>query len=317
MRRDIIVILIFLAVLPVSYKRQDGTIIRFAKEGNILDERVLGTKESLTFLDEHGSLISLSNPTTNIRYVEFSSIPAHMAAIRNVTLKKRLFVSIMLPLILLINEEILDTREFIQNLNPENISEHSNRLHTVKRRYNLDDFVITNLESLNGFRKEALRRIDILPPSLMLAQATLESGWGTSRFIRQAKNIFGFQTQAGEGLIPNSRLKNDRRTICVYENLLGSLDAYVRMFGRTKYYTKLLDYREKAREEGKMPDSYVMAGMLEAYSESPIYASKLRRLIKANNYKPFDKASLIFSENPEENEILKKESLKNIHMRLR
>ncbi|HKJ91279.1 MAG TPA: glucosaminidase domain-containing protein, partial [Oceanipulchritudo sp.] len=35
------------------------------------------------------------------------------------------------------------------------------------------------------------RRVDVIPPSLALAQAALESGWGTSRFAREGNNLFG------------------------------------------------------------------------------------------------------------------------------
>jgi Bax protein len=35
------------------------------------------------------------------------------------------------------------------------------------------------------------RRMDVIPPSLALAQAAVESGWGTSRFAREGNALFG------------------------------------------------------------------------------------------------------------------------------
>ena len=39
--------------------------------------------------------------------------------------------------------------------------------------------------------RELLRRVDVIPPSLVLAQGAIESGWGTSRFARQGNNLYG------------------------------------------------------------------------------------------------------------------------------
>src|SRR5690606_5041133 len=36
-----------------------------------------------------------------------------------------------------------------------------------------------------------LRRVDVIPPSLALAQAANESAWGTSRFAQEGYNLFG------------------------------------------------------------------------------------------------------------------------------
>jgi len=37
------------------------------------------------------------------------------------------------------------------------------------------------------------RRVDIIPASLILAQAALKSGWGTSRFAPSRHNLLGMQ----------------------------------------------------------------------------------------------------------------------------
>ena len=41
-----------------------------------------------------------------------------------------------------------------------------------------------------GEIKEFLQKINTIPPSLALAQAAIESGWGKSRFTKEANNIF-------------------------------------------------------------------------------------------------------------------------------
>jgi hypothetical protein len=50
------------------------------------------------------------------------------------------------------------------------------------------------------------RRLDIIPASLVLPQAALESGWGTSRFALEGNNLFGMRTYAkdSDGIAPAS-----------------------------------------------------------------------------------------------------------------
>src|SRR5438128_793574 len=49
---------------------------------------------------------------------------------------------------------------------------------------------------------ELLNRVDVIPPSLALAQAASESGWGTSRFAREGNALFGQWTWGGKGMTP-------------------------------------------------------------------------------------------------------------------
>ena len=43
----------------------------------------------------------------------------------------------------------------------------------------------------NNNPKELLVKMDIIPPSLAIAQAAYESGWGTSRFAIEGNALFG------------------------------------------------------------------------------------------------------------------------------
>ena len=51
-----------------------------------------------------------------------------------------------------------------------------------------------------------LRRVDIIPPSLAIAQSITESGWGTSRFAQKGRALYGQRTWSrGGGIIPKQR----------------------------------------------------------------------------------------------------------------
>ncbi|MFN3077890.1 MAG: glucosaminidase domain-containing protein [Alphaproteobacteria bacterium] len=75
-----------------------------------------------------------------------------------------------------------------------------------------------------------LRHVDIVPPSLALAQAATESGWGTSRFASEGNALFGqVSTAEGGGLVPRAS-SNSSKTISVktFASPLDAVAAYVR-----------------------------------------------------------------------------------------
>ncbi|WP_169975406.1 MULTISPECIES: glucosaminidase domain-containing protein [unclassified Campylobacter] len=69
---------------------------------------------------------------------------------------------------------------------------------------------------------EYLVRMGEIPVSLAIAQAAIESGWGESRFTKEANNIFGHYTWGEVGLVPLDRARGKRhkiRILVVYKSL--------------------------------------------------------------------------------------------------
>src|SRR3546814_4692091 len=75
---------------------------------------------------------------------------------------------------------------------------------------------------------DLLSRIDAVPPSLALAQAAQESGWGTSRFALRANALFG-QRSWGEtavGLAPAEAERDDFK-VRAFPDLMSAVRAYL------------------------------------------------------------------------------------------
>ena len=73
-----------------------------------------------------------------------------------------------------------------------------------------------------------LKRVDVIPPSLAIAQAAVESAWGKSRFIKIANNIFGHWTYNPEiGIVPLDRIEGKQHLIRVFKTLQDSISAYM------------------------------------------------------------------------------------------
>src|SRR5690606_39546165 len=75
-------------------------------------------------------------------------------------------------------------------------------LETMGKRYRLPEVEQVDEEWMTIL----LRRLDIIPADLALAQAAMESAWGGSRFAREGNNYFGqWCFSKGCGLVPEKR----------------------------------------------------------------------------------------------------------------
>ena len=110
--------------------------------------------------------------------------------------KKKLFFRVIAPIILRINEIILEDRARVTELTERLAQGQSLKqddqawLTELAVKYKVLKASSERLGQRTAF-DELLMRVDVVPPSLALAQAASESGWGTSRFAAQGNAIFG------------------------------------------------------------------------------------------------------------------------------
>lgn len=196
--------------------------------------------------------------------------------------RKKRFVAFMLPLILRANVELENRRALImrdiENQNVERLRQWA-ELYRVK----------TNSSDVGELEQALLKRVDTVPVSLALAQAAIESGWGTSRFAVQGNALFGqWAWSQSEGLKPNeSRYEN--AVVRSFVTLFDSVRAYMHNLNTHHSY-------EDFRQARAMPDAMTadMVKTLINYSEErEAYISKLFSVISKNNFQDYDDAVLL------------------------
>ena len=118
--------------------------------------------------------------------------------------------------------------------------------------------------------QELLNRMDVVPPSLALAQAAEESGWGTSRFARQGNALFGQYTyNAKPGIVPAQRDADRRHRVRSHDNLLAAVRAYVHNLNSHWAYEDFRRKRSRLRRAGETISGYVLAGELRSLFGAP------------------------------------------------
>lgn len=223
------------------------------------------------------------------------SLPHDLADTDSSWDRKRDFIKVMLPLVLAGNEKILADRQRAQRLQ-QHISSGGN-LYAVNRtwlvnladRYGIEDF---NPDSSDW--SELFRRVDIVPPSLALAQAAKESGWGTSRFARQGNAVFGqWSWKPGSGLIPAARTEEADHEVRRFTQLSESVSAYLHNLNTHGYYDKFRSRRAEVHQQGKQAAGPDLARYLQRYSEDgKKYIADLREIIETNLLQHLDAARL-------------------------
>ncbi len=218
------------------------------------------------------------------------AIPADMAAIEQVDRKKATFVRMVLPMVLVINESIRTDRARALSMkdrldNGASLSDREQAWLTGRFKEYKAEF---------GDFRTLLRRMDVVPPSLALAQAAIESGWGTSRFARKGNALFGqWTTDQFDGIVPEGREEGKTHKIRAFHAPVDSVASYLRNLNTHRAYKGLRMAREKLRTQ-KMPlDSFVLASTLDSYSEKgQEYVGLVQSIIRVNKLTHFDRARL-------------------------
>lgn len=115
---------------------------------------------------------------------------------------------------------------------------------------------------------ELLSRVDTIPENLVLIQAANESGWGTSRFAREANNFFGeWCFTQGCGVVPNQRAAGKTHEVAKFDDVEGSVASYVKNLNTNTAYAHFRQLRADYRAKGQEPTAEQLIHGLDNYSE--------------------------------------------------
>ena len=201
------------------------------------------------------------------------------------SVKKRTFFMGLLPMALLANQEIAAEREEIKQIleRHERRESHENdqeRIEEISKRYGLRGRPIIDHRA----RSRLLQRVDIVPPSLVLAQAANESAWGTSRFARLGNNLFGEWTYSpGTGIVPAGRPPGETYEVRKFSSLYESIRSYMNNLNRNGAYHKLREVRAGLRNTEQPVTGIALAKGLTKYSQrGDEYIKEIQAMIRHN-----------------------------------
>lgn len=207
--------------------------------------------------------------------------------------KKRYFFFTAAPLVLRGNELVMAQRDTLLALADTDNWSSSDRseLQAIADEYGLPAPV--NNEDNEAFTT-LLAHVDIVPVSMALAQAAIESGWGTSRFADEGNAIFG-QWSWDEDAITPERVRTELGNYGIksFTTLFESITAYMQNLNTHPAYETFRQLREQQRLQGQTLDGTRLAAGLENYSErGDEYVQDVRDVIRVNGLEDTDQAYL-------------------------
>jgi Bax protein len=115
-----------------------------------------------------------------------------------------------------------------------------------------------------------------VPYEMIIGQAALESGWGTSRFATEGNNLFGIRTwkETSPHLLPIGVEKWPGWGVKVFASKCDSVKYYIDLLNNHSAYEKFRELRKTTN------DSMKLIKTLDKFSTTADYDQRVIRMIK-------------------------------------
>ena len=127
-------------------------------------------------------------------------------------------------------------------------------------------------------------------PSVVIAQAICESGWGQSQIMMKANAIFGIKaTSSWKGKVYNANTKECYDGVS-YTNINACFRAYNNLQESISDYFDLITKSERYRKAcvANSPLECITAIKNGGYATSPTYINTIMSIINSNNLTQYD-----------------------------
>ena len=212
---------------------------------------------------------SLHASRMNYSHYSVAVVPKIMST----SVKKERFYQLVVPAVSRVYSQLLGMYEQTKKEIEKNAN--SQKIKYLREKHNVG----TNLELLYALKPH--------PPSIVIAQAAMESAWATSRFFCEANNVFGMWSKSPkEARIAAGVKRAGGRTIWLrkFYSIEDSVREYYKLMGRGKHFKAF----RKTRYE--TDDVHEIVKKLDKYSEiGDLYGKELSQMIRYNKLTLYDK----------------------------
>lgn len=200
----------------------------------------------------------------------------------DVAARKQAFFDYLRPIAQHHNARIVDDRAELMDL----VADDSHgwldrrRIRKLAQKYRIDMEETDYAEALATL----LRRVDIVPESLVLVQAAKESAWGRSRFAREGNALFGeWCFSDGCGMVPGARGDGRSHEVQAFDSVYEAVGSYMLNLNTHPSYMDLRVARQLMRQNDEKLTGLKLAQYLGRYSErGDAYVQEVRSMIQQN-----------------------------------
>lgn len=211
---------------------------------------------------------SLVMPVTYDTLLSLEDLPVYK--------RKQKFIALILPSILIARFKLKNDLKKVRAICISDTTKIRKRdrkfLDSLKVKYKTNDL------------EELQKRIMPHPVSLAIAQAAIESAWGTSRFFLEARNAYGIWSFSEDDVRIKASQTRDGTPVFLkkYNSLIESAEDYYLLLSKGPFS----DFRNVRASTN---DVFELLPTLTKYSEQEnIYIQKLSKIINKNKLTKFD-----------------------------
>lgn len=233
-----------------------------------------------------------------VRYViEADKISTH----KPISDKQKQFLADFIPRITYENDcirlqrsQLLDLIQELQNGKSPDDKE-KRKINALLRNYDKQPFVWEDGppdSTVHNRLIDLKANVDVIPVKLVMAQAIIESAWGTSRFARKGNNYFGIHCyKKGCGMKP-SDMPEATFEVKVFDTPDEAISTYLHILNTGYAYKKLRKLRAEMRRNNEPLEPEKLATGLEHYAQiGDKYITLIHKII--DEYLPEDIPALL------------------------
>ena len=252
-----------------------------------IDKYEFTTDDLNKIFDKQKYYISSVRDKKLVPNISINKFPKDFSLISSTKNKKSLFIRSLLPLIISENNKIIEANKRIKKID-NNTFEYIARDDALWLKKQFKNYKVKSHHI-----DDLIAKVDIIPVSIALAQAAIESGWGTSRFVSEGNALFGqWSWFKGSGIIPKKRDSDKTYEIKSFENLRQSVAAYMKNLNSHNNYSEFRAVRNNYRINNSKINSIKLIKYLSNYAENSEYSKILEKIIKKNDLQEFDQVEI-------------------------
>ena len=141
--------------------------------------------------------------------------------------------------------------------------------------YNNNKEFVTSLKKCISYLNFDIPTRNHINTELIVAQAIVESNYGTSRFALEGHNLFGMRVWSKDGMLPYKQPDTIEWRVRIFKNKCDSVKYYIEILNTKQVYTEF----RKARDMSFNRDPIRMAKALDSFSTNKEYEKHVIEVI--------------------------------------
>ncbi len=211
--------------------------------------------------------------------------------------RKKLFFMALMPLVLKINEDLGNQAKIISYLRykfsrDELDADDEKIIESFAKKYDIST-------PFQGYRRTSvlLKRlqtnVDVIPPSLLLSVAAINTNWGQAKFLPLSNALYReLNWYSNEGLKPEDEKEDDSYRIKIYPSLYAAMEDYALKLNSNVDYEDFRQMRQTLQNKGQPLSGKFLAPYLIFASDLPNFAGLLDYTITFYHLDKIDRLTL-------------------------